>query len=96
MKALLVIDMQNDMFHDLRRSHLVKAMLAPLKGLIEKFSAAKLPVFYACFSLKGDDEQFARFGDRYCIEDTEGAEIIPELKPLQGPVIARQRARATA
>lgn len=53
MKALLVIDMQNDICHDLRRSHLVKAMLAPLKGLIEKFSAAKLPVFYACFSLKG-------------------------------------------
>ena len=91
MRALLIIDMQNDICRDLRRAHLVNEMLAPLKMLIEEFSAARLPVFYAVFSLKEDDEQFVRFGDRYCIEGTEGAEIIPELRPLRGPVIRKTK-----
>ena len=90
-KALLVIDMQKDLCYDLRRFQKVKAMLNPLKQAIELFTAADYPVYYIYFALPEDDEQFRRFGDKYCIEGTEGAEIIPELLPLKGIAIKKKK-----
>ncbi|MBL3528788.1 MAG: cysteine hydrolase [gamma proteobacterium endosymbiont of Lamellibrachia anaximandri] len=90
-KTLLVIDMQKDLCHNLRRKNKVANMLPPLLQAIDLFSSAKMPIFYIRFSLKKDDEQFDRFGDKYCIEGTEGAELIPELFPLRGPVITKQK-----
>jgi nicotinamidase-related amidase len=89
--ALLVIDMQRDLCYDLRRSVKVKAMLDPLKRVIDLFRAAGHPVFYVCFALLADDAQFKRFGDVYCVENTLGAEIIPELMPLQGAVVKKRK-----
>ena len=90
-KALLVIDMQKDLCLDLRRKHKVSQILQPLTQLIDLFAAAGYPVFYPIFALSPDDEQFRRFGDRYCVEGTDGAEIIPELLPLKGPVIYKRK-----
>jgi hydrogenase expression/formation protein HypE len=90
-RALLVVDMQKDLCYDLRRMRQVREMLDPLQRAIDLFASAGQPVFYACFSLPPDDEQFQRFGDRYCIEGTEGAEIIPELLPLRGMVIKKRK-----
>lgn len=90
-KALIVIDMQNDLCHDLRRSHLVEQMIFPLQQIIEHFVAAKQPVFYVAFCLPPNDPQFERFGDKYCIKGTEGAEIISELQPLRGTVIYKSK-----
>jgi hypothetical protein len=42
-----------------------------------KTGHAVSPIYYISFALPPDDSQFERFGDSYCIEDTEGAEIIP-------------------
>ena len=90
-KALLVIDMQKDICYDPRRKRKVKQMVGPLQQAIELFASAGYPVFYICFALPSDDEQFKRFGDRYCIEGTEGAEIISELLPLKGSVIKKRK-----
>ena len=90
-KALLVIDMQNDLCWDLRRKHKVEQMIHPVKQLIDIFSDAEQPVFYIRFCLSKGDEQFKRFGDEYCIEGTDGANIIKELLPLKGRVIEKRK-----
>jgi nicotinamidase-related amidase len=90
-KALLVIDMQRDLCYDARRKHKFFKMLPVLRRAIDFFVSKGEPVFYICFSLPPDDEQFTRFGDRYCVEGTEGAEIIPELRPLQGVTITKRK-----
>jgi len=90
-RALLVIDMQKDLCYDLRRKHKVEEMINPLKHAIDLFVSATQPVYYVCLSLSPDDEQFSRFGDKYCIEGTEGADIIPEILPLRGKVIKKRK-----
>ncbi len=89
--ALLIIDMQNDLCHDARRENKVSAMIPSLQTAIELFVNAQQLVLYTCFSLSENDEQFERFGDRYCIAGTRGAEIISELQPLHGPVIRKKK-----
>ena len=88
--ALLVIDMQKDLCRDLRRAEKVQVMLAPLLQTIALFVRHHLPVFYMAFALPPGDPQFTRFGDVFCVEGTEGAEIVPELLPLAGPVIHKR------
>jgi nicotinamidase-related amidase len=90
-KALLVIDMQRDLCYDSRRKHKFMKMLPTLKRAIDFFISKGQPVYYICFALPPNDEQFKRFGDRYCVEGTEGAEIIPELLPLQGITITKRK-----
>jgi nicotinamidase-related amidase len=88
--ALVVIDMQKDLCRDLRRAAKVQTMLAPLVQTIGLFVRHGSPVFYMAFALPPGDPQFTRFGDVFCVEGTEGAEIIPELLPLAGPVIYKR------
>jgi nicotinamidase-related amidase len=89
--ALLVIDMQIDLCRDVRRAHLVQEMLSHLLPLIERFERYGGLILYSQFLLNDDDEQFQRFGDKYCIAGTAGAEIIPELLPLRGGVITKKK-----
>ena len=88
--ALLVIDMQKDLCRDLRRAERVHLMLDPLVQTIALFVRHRCPVIYMAFALPANDPQFTRFGDVFCVEGTEGAEIIPELLPLAGPVIQKR------
>ena len=83
--------MQNDLCQDLRRKHKVERILAPMKQLITAFVAVDAPVFFVCFSLSADDEQFRRFGDRYCIEGTDGARVIPELIPFARNIVHKRK-----
>ncbi len=89
--ALLIIDMQVDICYDLRRKDQVDKMLTPLMSAIDFFNGNQLPIYYICFSLQADDEQFERFGDTYCIEGSPGAEIIPELQPIKGEIIKKTK-----
>jgi nicotinamidase-related amidase len=90
-KALLVIDMQNDLCRDARRELLVATALSPLLRLIDAFASNDGMVIYPCFALADDDDQFDRFGDRYCIAGTPGAGIISELHPLRGPILIKTK-----
>lgn len=90
-KALIVSDMQKDLCYDLRRREKVGEMLRPLLKVIDLFGTAGLPIFHVYLSLPKNDEQFERFGDKYCIEDTEGAEFIPEILPLRGKAIKKRK-----
>ncbi|MCB9284367.1 MAG: cysteine hydrolase [Lewinellaceae bacterium] len=90
-KGLLVIDMQKDLCYNPKRKEKIMQMLPPLKMAIDFFSRNHYPIFYISFALKENDPQFKRFGDRYCIEGSEGAEIIDELYPLRGQIIFKQK-----
>jgi|WetSurMetagenome_2_1015567.scaffolds.fasta_scaffold69913_2 nicotinamidase-related amidase len=90
-KALLVIDMQQDICYDLRRRDKVFAALPKMINTINAFFMNGYKVIYTCFSLPPNDEQFIRFGDKYCIEGTKGAEIISELLPLKGEILFKKK-----
>jgi nicotinamidase-related amidase len=90
-KALIVVDMQKDLCWNERRKDKVAKVLPILIEAIELFSSTGNLVTYSWFSLPPDDEQFQRFGDTYCIEGTDGAEIIPELYPLRGPAFKKKK-----
>ena len=90
-KGLLVIDMQKDLCYNPKRKDKVIQMLPSLKKAIDFFFKNNYPVFYICFALQENDPQFKRFGDRYCIEGSEGAQIIDELSPLRGQIIFKQK-----
>src|SRR5208283_1009779 len=89
--ALVVIDLQRDLCLDQRRAELVKPAVAVINDLVEHWVKRSLPIFYTRFELPPDDPQFERFGDRYCIQGTEGAEFIDDILPLRGPVIAKRK-----
>jgi nicotinamidase-related amidase len=90
-RALLIIDMQRDLCLDERRRDKVRSMLPSLHAAIDRFATAGQALIYTCFALPPDDPQFERFGDRYCIEGSEGAEIIPDLLPAKGPIIVKRK-----
>lgn len=83
--------MQNDLCRDARRKDKADKMIPLLLSAIKLFSDRKALIVYSTFALPPEDEQFDRFGDRYCVEGTEGANIIPELLPLRGPVIEKKK-----
>lgn len=89
--ALVVIDLQRDLCLDPRRAELVKPAVVVINNLIDSWTARSLPVFYTRFELQHDDPQFERFGDRYCIKGTPGAEFIDDILPLRGQVIAKRK-----
>jgi nicotinamidase-related amidase len=89
--ALVVVDMQRDLCWDPRRRDKVSAALPSILGLIDVCNREDCLIVYAVFCLPPDDEQFERFGDRYCIEGTPGAELIPELMPLKGPRVEKRK-----
>jgi nicotinamidase-related amidase len=89
--ALVVIDLQRDLCLDERRADLVKPAVVVINSLVEHWAKHSLPIFYTRFELPPDDPQFERFGDRYCIRGTEGAEFIDDILPLRGPVIAKRK-----
>jgi nicotinamidase-related amidase len=89
--ALVVIDLQRDLCFDQRRAELVKPAVAVINRLVEHWAKQSLPIFYTRFELPPDDPQFERFGDRYCIKGTEGAEFIDDILPLRGPVVSKRK-----
>lgn len=89
--ALIVIDLQNDLCRDTRRADKFRAGLPRILELVGAFDRLGEPVFYTRFELEPDDPQFERFGDRYCIRGTDGCELIDEIHPLSGPVVAKSK-----
>jgi nicotinamidase-related amidase len=89
--ALVVIDMQQDLCCDVRRADKVEEMLPTLHRAVDLFYQHQQPVIYTQMLLPIDDAQFKRFGDRYCIEGTAGAELIKQVYPLRGPVVTKRK-----
>lgn len=94
MKALLIIDIQNDFCPG--GSLAVKdgdAVIAPANRLIETFSAASLPIIFTRDWHPANHSSFSDFGGiwpAHCVKETGGASFHPELKiPVDAIIISK-------
>ncbi|MGE5580878.1 MAG: cysteine hydrolase family protein [Bacillota bacterium] len=80
-KALLIIDVQVDMFRESNPVAKGPELLATIKGLIAKARDSGVPVIYVKHS----------GSKRFLVEGTPGFEIHPEIAPIQGDLIVVKR-----
>ncbi len=65
-------------------------IISPIQKELERFRQGKKPVFYICDCHRPDDKEFNLFPP-HCLSETEGANIIEELKPLKDDFIIHKR-----
>ncbi|QTA37867.1 cysteine hydrolase [Thermosipho ferrireducens] len=83
MKALLIIDVQND-FATPKGSLYFKGaenVIDPIKKLILKFKEKELPIFYTQDWHLQNDPEF-NIWPQHCVENTPGAEIVDDIKKV--------------
>ncbi len=93
MKALVVIDMQNDFCQPdgkLYGGDRVRRVIEPIRKVIEEFRSRGYRIIYTQDWHRKDDPEF-RIWPPHCIENTWGAEIINELSPEDDYVVRKRR-----
>lgn len=90
-QALLVIDMLNDFVREKAPLEVPgsREIIFNIKREIEKARQNEMPVIYLCDAHKPDDPEF-KIWPPHCIEGTEGAEVIEELKPDKDDFIVKK------
>ena len=91
MKALLVIDMLRD-FVEPDGALYIKGsekIVPAVKREIERARSEGIPVIYICDAHAPDDEEF-RAWPPHCVRGTRGAEVVPELAPVEGDVVVEK------
>lgn len=81
-KALLVVDMLKDFIRPdgkLYSGESAERIVPFVRGKIEEFRRAGQEVVFICDRHEPDDREFERF-PVHCVDGTEGAEIIEELR----------------
>ena len=89
--SLIIVDMQND-FADERGSLYVpdtRKTIKPIKSLLQKSRKSGVTVIYTQDWHREDDPEFRIWG-RHAVAGSWGAEIIEELKPLEGEIIIKK------
>jgi len=96
--ALLIVDMQNDFIHFKGSPVYVlpaKRIIPKIVKLLTICRKKKIPAVYAITSHKRDRSDWAlldkKYNRAYCIENTPGAKIIPEINPQEKEYIVRKR-----
>jgi nicotinamidase-related amidase len=89
-EALLVIDMLNDFV--LAGASLevpdTRKVIPAIKREIEAARKEGNPVIYVCDAHDTDDKEFAKFGwPAHAVKDTKGAEVVDDLKPVEGDTV---------
>ncbi len=91
MKALIIIDLLNDFVTGSLACDRAEHIIPNIKKLSEAFRAAGEPVIYSNDAhLPEIDAEFKVWGP-HAVEGTEGAQVIPELKPEEGDIIVPKR-----
>lgn len=90
-EALLVIDMLNDFVREGAPLEVPRAreIIPNIQREIEKARNNDYPVIYLCDAHKPDDPEF-KIWPPHCVEGTEGAEVIDELKPAKGDFVIKK------
>lgn len=90
-KAVIVIDMLNDFVTGSLKCERAQSIIGPLKKLIEAARKHGIPVIYSNDShYKGIDHELKLWGE-HAMVNTEGAEVIGELKPSANDYIIPKR-----
>ena len=90
---LLVVDCLND-FLDLNGAlncgGAGRDVIPAIAREIDRARREGMDVVYACDAHRPDDAEFALYPP-HCLEDSWGAEIVPELRPAPGDRVVRKR-----
>ncbi len=90
-KAVIVIDMLNDFVTGSLECKRAKPIIPKLKKLIEVARKNNVPVIYSNDAHYPQDAEVVRKWGKHAIKGTEGAEVIPELKPAKKDYIVEKR-----
>jgi nicotinamidase-related amidase len=96
--VLLVVDMQNDFIHFENSPVYVppaKKIIPKIVKLLTACRKKKIPIIYAITSHKRDRSDWAlldkKYNRAYCIRNTSGAKLIPEINPQEKEYIVKKR-----
>lgn len=90
MEALIVIDMLNDFVTGKLKTERAKHIIPNIKRLIQAARDAGVPVIYSSDAHLPVDSELERWGG-HAMKGTEGAEVIPQLKPAKSDYVLEKR-----
>ena len=89
--ALIIVDMQNDFVKE--GGNLVvpaaSQTIEPIRKLLKKCRDAKMPVVYTQDTMYENDPEF-EIWPKHCVYQTQGWEIIDELKPVKNELVCQK------
>jgi nicotinamidase-related amidase len=89
--AVILVDMLVDFVTGSLRLDRAQRIIPPLASLIAAARSKGVPVIYANDAhIKGVDKELKLWGD-HAIKGTPGAEVVPELAPVEGDYIIPKR-----
>jgi nicotinamidase-related amidase len=89
--VVVVIDMLNDFVTGKLEVKRTKRIIPNLKRLVEAARENGVPVIYSNDAHYPQDVEVARKWGNHAIKGTEGAEVIPELKPVKEDYVVEKR-----
>ena len=93
MKVLLVIDMLEDFIGKkgaLYCGEEAEKIIPFIKNKIDECSTSACKIIYICDSHDKDDKEFNMFKP-HCVEGSEGAQVIDELKPVTQDIVLKKK-----
>jgi len=79
--AVILVDVQNDFFTGPLKIKRVINIVEPMKRLVDAARKNYVPVIYTIDAHYPQDVEVVRKWGNHAIKGTEGAQVIPELKP---------------
>jgi nicotinamidase-related amidase len=89
-EAIMVIDMLNDFVTGKLKNERAKHIIPNIKRLIQAAREANVPIVYCNDAHLPVDPELKKWGE-HAMKGTEGAEVIPELKPGKGDYVFEKR-----
>jgi nicotinamidase-related amidase len=90
-KAVIIIDMLNDFVTGKLEAKRAKYIIPNIKKLVKAARKSNVPVIYSNDAHYPQDVEVTRKWGKHAIKGTEGAEVIPELKPAKKDYIVEKR-----
>jgi nicotinamidase-related amidase len=90
-KAVIIIDMLNDFVTGDLKCERADCIIPNLKKLIEAARKHKVPVIYSNDAHFPEDAEVVQKWGKHAIKGTKGAEVIPQLKPMEKDYIVEKR-----
>ena len=90
-KAIIVIDMLNDFVTGKLEAKRAKHIIPNLKRLVEAARKNNVAVIYSNDAHYPQDVEVTRKWGNHAIKGTEGAEVIPKLKPTEKDYVVEKR-----
>lgn len=89
-EALLIMDMLNDFVLPGAPLEVpdTRKIIPNIKREVERARSGGIPVIFVCDTHKTEDKEFTKFGwPPHAVMGTKGAEVIDELKPVEGDYV---------